>query len=187
MTSKNSDPKAATMNTSDATHRARGGRGRFVKSIETAERDADACRLRTEGQTYAQIAETLGYNDKAAAQKAVERALTAIVAEPASHLRALEDARLDVALVVAFRVLRTKHITVSNGRLILDPVTELPLQDDAPNLAAIDRIVKISDRRAKLHGLDAPVKFEGFDPTGVDAQIAQLAADLGMNDPQSAR
>jgi hypothetical protein len=35
-----------------------------------------------------------------------------------------------------------------------------PIIDDAPVLAAIDRLVKIEDRMSKLLGLDAPVQSE---------------------------
>jgi hypothetical protein len=33
-----------------------------------------------------------------------------------------------------------------------------PLLDDAPVLAAVDRLLKVQERRAKLLGLDVPVK-----------------------------
>lgn len=178
-----------TTDTSSADHRRRerGGRGRFVRSMDTAERDAQACRLRTAGLEYHEIAERLGFSDKGSARKAVERALAAIVAEPAGRLKTLELARLDVALVEAFRVMNTKHVAYSNGRVIMDPSDPTkPLRDDGPTLAAIDRVVRISERRSRLCGLDAPTRVEAINVDAVEAEIARLAAELGLNDPQEA-
>jgi len=162
--------------------RSRGGHGRFVRAVETAERDAAACRLRTDGRTYQQIADDLGFTDPSAARKSVERALAAVVAEPAGRLRTIELARLDAATAKAFDVLNRDHIVVNNGRVIMDPATGRPLRDDGPTLAAIDRIVRLSERRARLCGLDAAVKVEAITVDQVEAEIARLAAELGMND-----
>lgn len=161
------------------------GSGRFVRSEESAVRDAEACTLRTAGLTYAKIAERLGYADHSAARKAVERALAATVAEPAARLRTLELNRLDAATVVAFQVLTASHVTVSNGRVIMDPGNpSKPLVDHGPKLAAIDRIVRLSERRSRLCGLDAPVRVEVPTVDQVEAEIARLAAQLELNDPK---
>lgn len=162
------------------TRGTRGGNGRYARGADTAERDANACRLRTEGATYSQIADQLGYADRAHARQAVERGLVAIVAEPAIELRTLELARLDLALAEAFAVLRRRHVVVSHGRIITDPETGEPLRDDGPVLAAVDRIVRIGERRCKLLGLDAPTRVEAITIDQVDAEIARLSAKLGI-------
>lgn len=165
----------------------RAGTGRWERSLSTVKRDAEAAKLRNEGWSYAAIAEHLGFRNGAAAGLAVKRALLDIVQEPASELRQLELARLDEALRVAFEVLRTKHLVVSHGLVvrarIVDPVTKkrvsVPLLDDAPRLQAIDRIVKIAERRAKLLGLDAPTQIQVLTMDVIDAEIARLTAELG--------
>lgn len=153
-----------------------GNDGRFERTAETAERDAAAARLRMRGLTFAQIADELGYVDHTGARRAVHRALKAIVAEPAEDLRQMELVRLDAMWQACLAVLEARHFTISNGRLIR--IGEHPIEDDAPVLAAVDRMLKIQDRRAKLLGLDAPVKTNVTITTEIDAQIQELAAQF---------
>jgi hypothetical protein len=103
----------------------------------------------------------------------VQRALSEIVAEPAAAAVAFELERLDHLYQAALAVLEAQHITVSNGRVIeLDGV---PLPDDGPVLQAIDRLVRISESRRKLLGLDQPVKAQvsgglTYEVVGVDME-----------------
>ncbi|MEU5490225.1 MULTISPECIES: hypothetical protein [Streptomyces] len=119
----------------------------------------------------------LGYSSVQGASKdlirALEEARDAEKAE-ASVYRQQENERLDAELerlvsleAAARNVLTNRHILVNNGRVILHPDTNEPMEDDAPVLQAIDRLVKIDEarrrngeRRAKLNGLDMPVKAE---------------------------
>lgn len=161
-----------------------GYNGRFERTLTTVKRDAEAAALRAQGLTYPKIAEQLGFRDQWAARTAVERALRDTVAEPASEVRVLELARLDHALMVAFRILRTDHLLISAGKTVevYDPETGqvTRLIDDKPKLAAIDRIIRISERRSKLLGLDAPTQLQVLTVDVIDAEIARLAAELGI-------
>ena len=47
-------------------------------------------------------------------------------------------------------------------------------------LAAIDRLLRVQERRAKLLGLDAPAKSDVRVTDVLDEQIQQLAAELGF-------
>ncbi|MFD8597518.1 hypothetical protein ACFV1L_21200 [Kitasatospora sp. NPDC059646] len=81
-------------------------------------------------------------------------------------LRALEDARLDRLFLVAYR------------RAVRDG--ELP---------AIDRALRIMERRARLRGLDRPLRTEISGPDGgpievTDATVDELAA---LTDPDAER
>jgi hypothetical protein len=153
----------------DATH---GGDGKYTRTTDTAERDAEAARLRSRGLSYRQIAAQLGM-DVGNAHRAVQRAMAAIVAEPAADAIAFELDRLDQLYRAALAVLEARHITVSNGRVVeLDGV---PLPDDGPVLQAIDRLVRISESRRKLLGLDQPVKAQvsgglTYEVVGVDME-----------------
>lgn len=143
--------------------RARGPSGRFIRTVDSATRDAEACRLRAQGLSYRQIAEQLDYSDEAAAYRAISKVLKETVQEPAEELRALEVARLDALLTRAWAVLERDHVAHSGGKLVMvvgEDGQEIPLRDDAPTLAAIDRVLKIMERRAKYLGLDAPTKIE---------------------------
>ena len=132
-----------------------GGDGKFVASPDTAERDAEAARLRGRGLSYRAIAAELKI-DVHTAHDAVQRALRAIRAEGAAEARTLELERLDLAQAAVMQALEAKHFTVNQGRIIYHG--EGPLTDWAPVLAAVDRLVKISESRRKLLGLDAEQK-----------------------------
>lgn len=172
------------MPTSDRSHTRRSGRdgkGRYVRRVDTAARDAEAVKLRADGHTYQAIAERLGYNDRSDARKAIERMITSTVREPADEIRQLELIRLDSLWMQAMQVLTAAHVTVSNGRVVTieqdgEPV---PVADDAPVLQAIDRLLKIMERRSKLLGLDAPAKVEVMSLDRIDQAIADLERELG--------
>ncbi len=169
---------------------SRNGKGRYERTIEGAERDGRAAELRAQGMTYKAIGEELGI-DRSNAFLAVQRAIEAVVREPGEAVLHFELERLDAELQrlngleeAARTVLAARHITVSNGHVIIHPDTEEPMEDDGPVLQAIDRLLKIEDarrrngeRRAKLTGIEAALKVEhsggvkyevvGVDPTDV--------------------
>lgn len=161
----------------------RSGKGKFIRTPESAERDAEACRLRGLGHNYGEIAEQLGYEDASGAWRAVDRALKATVQEPAAHLRTIELARLDLLQRKAWDVLVAEHVVVNQGRVVVDLDTGVPLVDHGPVLAAIDRLLKISESRRKLLGLDAPARVEMITADDIDREVAKLAAELGMAAP----
>ena len=157
--------------------------GKFVRSIETAKRDAEAARLRSRGRTYSQIAEELGYCDKGAAHHAVARVFDGFRVEARDLLIKIELDKLDMMTRAVIDVLEAKHYLVSDGRIVYIGAKDDPdhreLLDDAPVLQAVDRLLKISDRRAKLLGLDAPKRVEVSDTTpDLDAAVRDLAAEL---------
>lgn len=161
-------------------HPKRGWRGRFERSADGAQRDAQATELRGRGYSYQAIADTLGMHDRSAARKAVERALFATVAEPAEELRRLELLKLDALSVAAWQILGAEHPLASAGRVMtFDGVA---LTDPQPILAAIDRLLKISERRARLLGLDSPVRVGVLSPADIDVQIAVIEAELAARE-----
>jgi hypothetical protein len=155
--------------------RARDGKGKYVRTTATAERDAAAAELRAQGRKYDEIAAELGFADRGEAHHAVQRALQAIVREPAERLRDLELSRLDAMYEAAMGVLERQHVTVSNGKVI--HFDGAPLVDDAPVLAAIDRLLRIQERRAKLFGLDAPARVS-VDAENLGREINDLLGVL---------
>jgi len=119
--------------------------------------------MRTCGAPYRRIAEELGYADEAGAHRAVAKVLKETVQEAGDELRKVEVERLDALLAVAWEVMTREHVAVSSGKIVTvtdAEGTETPLRDDGPTLAALDRVLKIADRRAALLGLDAPKKIE---------------------------
>lgn len=120
-------------------------------------RRAHAVRLRLAGLTYDQIARECGYSNKSAARQVVIRALTKIEAESVGELRALENARLDADE----RVLRG----------IIGGVNNKP----ADRIKAIDSRLRLSARRARLNGLDAPLQVALS--AGVTASLEDALAE----------
>ena len=89
-----------------------------------------ALERRLAGETYQQIADALGYKSKCGAYKAVEGALREVTREPAEAVRELELQRLDAMLATLWPLMQKGDIQALAGCL------------------------KISERRAKLLGLD---------------------------------
>lgn len=149
------------------------------RDVHQIERDARAVDLRRNGLTYRQIAAELGFSSVASAHEAVQRGLMDTIAETNDEVRRLELDRLDHLARTALKILGKPHLVVSQGRVARHPETGETLVDSGPVLAAIDRLLKIQERRAKLLGLDAPAKVEMLTIDAIDAEIQKLQAELG--------
>lgn len=105
---------------------------RDVRAMAVQERRRMACELRKAGATYQQISDQLGFGSRANAHKAVQHAIREIPRDDAKAVLALELERLDAMLLGLWK--DAKGGTVS----------------------AVDRVIRIMERRAALLGLDAP-------------------------------
>jgi hypothetical protein len=131
---------------------------RLANQIASHERKLQALELRKAGATFQQIADQLGYRSASGAFNAVKAALKATLREPADELRELELTRLDAMLLPLWR-------RVQSG-----------------DEKAVDRVLRIMERRARLLGLDAPTRGEISGPEG-----KPLAFDLtGLTDEELA-
>jgi hypothetical protein len=95
-------------------------------------------------------------------------------------MRALESERLDFLWRTVMQVLSRTHYIVSNGRLVT--MNGEPMRDDDPALRAVAALLQIQQRRAKLHGLDAPKQVEVVTIDAVEAEIRRLSAELGRTE-----
>jgi len=84
-----------------------------------------------------------------------------IVREELEHLEMLTRTTLEV--------MSRRHVHVSGGKVardtIVDPETGEerpgePLLDDGPTIQAVETLRRLSERRAKLLGIDAPTRIE---------------------------
>lgn len=153
---------------------ARSGKGQYVRTPETAKRDAEAAELRAEGLSYEAIAEQLGFSDRTNARRAVRRALREIVQGPAEKLLAIHMERLETLYEAAVEVLEADHVVVSHGRIICDDDGQ-PLKDDGPKLAAIREARSTLDSFWTLTGMKKPAKVEHsggvkYEIIGVDTE-----------------
>lgn len=115
--------------------------------------------LRTAGMTYTQIAQEMGYADASGARQALLRALDRHEAENAAELRAIENMRLD-----------------SDERVLRSIITDT---NAAPRdrIAAINSRTRVSARRSRMNGLDAPVQVAIS--AGVQAELQDALSELG--------
>ncbi len=147
---------------------ARDSKGTTPARITATERrrqkEAEAARLRAQGQSYSDIAQALGYRDPSSAHKAVARALVTSYREPTDAARLLAQNRLDA--------LRQRLVGI---------ITETPLIATRDEIAAIRVLLDIEKREAALLGLDitaAPV----ITSTMFDMEIDRLTREIGALD-----
>jgi hypothetical protein len=130
----------------------RDGRGRYERGQDGAEMAARCLELRSRSYSYRRIAAELGI-DVASAYRAVQRGLRDIVEEAAEEVRKLELDKLDRLEEEALDILAARHPVVSHGRVLAD------VEDDGPKLAAIQVLLRVTESRRKLLGLDQPAKL----------------------------
>ncbi len=121
---------------------------------EVIAKERESLILRQRGHTFDEIASRLGYKGESGAREAFRRALLRTLQEPAFEVRELEINRLDALFTVAW---------------------DLAMAGD---LNAIDRVLKIQERRARLLGLDAPrqaqIEVTTYDGTVIDERVQRL-------------
>lgn len=134
-------------NPEKATGKRPNGAGSTVR-VNAAEKRRRAVELRKAGATFDEIAAAPGpdgkplYASKGTAYKAVEQALREAVREPARELIELEVQRLDLLLRAIWPAVVRGH------------------------LGAVDRALRVAERRARLLGLDGPQVVQHSGPDG---------------------
>lgn len=126
------------------------------RELDALDKQVQALELRKAGVRYSDIAEKLGYKSASGAFAAVRSALIKTLREPADELRTLELERLDALWL-------TYYPMAKRG-----------------DRQAMDRCIKIMERRAKLLGLDAPQRTETTGAGGGPIQIEQYQRALDM-------
>lgn len=135
------------------TRKARGESDTSPRRIKAiVEKQLAALEYRKMAYSYAQIAEALGYAGPQGAQYAVEAALTRIIREPAEHVLTLELERLDGMFSKPYQ-------NAING-----------------DLMAINSCLAIMGRKARLLGLDAPVKTDATVSNGPNGAFRTITA-----------
>ena len=127
-----------------------------VRRIRTTEKTLEALELRKRGMNYTQIGKKLGCNRSTACRYVLSELenLADKCREEAAQVRDLELQRLDALYLKAWEA-------VEEG-----------------DLPAIDRCLRVQERRAKLLGLDAAEKIE-HSGTLSWVELVKSAADTG--------
>jgi hypothetical protein len=138
-----------------------------VPEPDQLDRELKVLELRRAGLTWQRIAEQVGYADHSGAYLAYKRALKRVLKQPAEELRQSEIDRLDRLQLAAW----PKAMQGDNS--------------------AIATVLRIMERRAKLLGLDMPVKiaqdvtvWDGGE--SIDRAVRDLAELLRENSADSA-
>jgi hypothetical protein len=113
-----------------------------------------------EGKTYAQIGAVLGIS-AGSAQDAYRRAVAMSVPRDAmDEAKALALQKLDIWEQMALEQYHARHVLVSFGKVAQRRINgELEeIEDHAPKLQALDRLLKIENIRRSILGYTAPSK-----------------------------
>lgn len=124
-------------------------------------RETRAVELRLTGATFETIALQLGYANRSGAKKAVERGLRQeyeAATESREALRQTMHARLERLLVGSWKAAA------------------------AGDRNAVQNVIALLDRIAKLHGLDAPAQHKLTVSSELDAEIEQLITELASRE-----
>lgn len=152
---------------------ARDSGGEYLHTIDDAENDAAAARLRAMGMSYREIAKQQGIGH-ATAHRRVQNALKAVPAAAVNELRATSEERINMLIARAMAIATTRHPMVSHGRLIPDQ------WDVRPNLMAIRELRMLDSELRVLYGVNAPIKHEVKVSDSLTAEIEMLAQQLGI-------
>lgn len=107
------------------------------KTVATVDKQIKAVQLRRAGLGYDAIAKACGYPNPGNAYRAVQKALRDTLKEAADELRTLEIQRVDGLFLAVW-----------------------PYAIKGDDLEAVQTCLKVMARRAKMLGLDAPIKAE---------------------------
>lgn len=124
-----------------------------ARRLRAFKKQVAALELRVKGESFRSIALELKYAGPSGAYKAVEAALERTLTARSEHLRQLELERLDKLMLIPW-----KRATI------------------AGELVAIDRVLKIMERRAKLTGIDAPTEFTLADIQSIARKVIHVVS-----------
>lgn len=145
----------------DGLHSRRG------EKEQMTERNTQIWQMRLENKTQQEIADAVGLSQPRVAEILGEM-LKVRSEEASENLRQFEVGKLDRMEAAMLQVLARDHLTIQGGKVVRETHvdedgTEYPgeaYRDDGPAMAAVDRLLKIAQRRAALLGLDSPTKIE---------------------------
>lgn len=145
-----------------------------LNKAQLAERNERIWQMRLRGTSERAIAAEVGLS-QARVHDILAEAAHNRTAPTRELLRAQMREQLDALYEMALRDAEKFGLCVSNGRVMFDPRSEQPIEDTGPRMAAIDRLLKIMDRRAKLDQIDEPTQTEMRIAAGpsADAELAE--------------
>jgi hypothetical protein len=143
-----------------------------LKQDEVAVRRAGLLKLRRQGVRYDdERVEALGYSSPDAARKDLHRAIKAHLEQERAEVgiyRQQENERLDELLEAVWdRATTPSPVFNKEGEVISHEI----------DMRAVDTVLRLMDRRAKLNGLDMPIKAEVTGAEGGPLAISSADPD----------
>lgn len=147
--------------------RGRPTRGRMA---EIAERREIVAAMLAQGVPQAVIAERLGHSRQTITADAlhVVQKRTSELNEYADQIIAKQTAELEAIREKAWQVVRTKHYQITKEGTVAKDDEGRALLDTAPNVSAMQLLLKVQEREARMLGTDQPKKID------VNAQVVTL-------------
>lgn len=148
---------------------------RHTKQPATVEKEKIIFRYRVRGWTFEQIAERLDMT-VATVYKLYKQAIKAEVSEDVDELRLVEGARLDLILAPVLNEVEDhlRNYRAYEQELLQNPTGKtkegLPIRPPAVPYEAIETVLRISERRSRLFGIDKPAQLTLTAPNTTEEQ-----------------
>ena len=162
-------PQLPVGKTKPRTHRENRRRSQGGSMEETIVRQNRALELKMAGATHAEIMVALGFRSISGVHSALERALerdTSRVGSARDEFRKISVARTERLLRALWPQAIGNERVNEHGLRVGKP----------PDVAVIDRVIKIMERQARLLGLDAPTQITITDETR--SELTRMVGDL---------
>ena len=147
-----------------------GQRGRWMRGVESIERDTEAARLRSRGWSWQRISDELGYGGRGNVHRAVSRLLQEIPVEAVTELRTTMREQLTGLYAKAMDLVDSEYVKINSGSVVYGHDGE-PMADLEPVRRAVETAAKLLSQLAALDGLNAPVKVATEAATTVRHEI----------------
>lgn len=169
-------------------------------NVEARQRRAEVLHKHLDGMPFVEIARQMGIS-KQRVSKMWQDALKDIEAPAVEEMRRRENLRYDRMEMVLLEILRRRHVVISQGKIVgryagvaRDPDTNEVIRtedgkpvlvwdevgDDDPAIRTCAQLIKLWERRAKLNGLDMPVRIKIEDESKLDEEIEGLLSDINQ-------
>jgi hypothetical protein len=108
-------------------------------------------------------------------QRLLNKYTPKLLESDATKHREIEVQKLDLLEEKLWGLLDEEYYTVSSGQVVYMETGD-PVPDIDPVMKVIDRILRVSERRSKLLGLDKPVRVEAtiHQVDSADMELAQM-------------
>lgn len=151
--------------------------GKTGNPAQRADMAARAYSMSLRGETNVAIGQELGVS-RETVRTLLREYIDALTVPLAEEMRKAESDKLDRLEAVAWKLLEENHVAFQHGKVV--SLDGKPISDKEPVFKAIDRLLKTSESRRKLWGIDVPVKTEHTVITSspVDESVRRLVEEM---------